>query len=152
MFFGKIIEGVYFENLAKCCCILQKGHQLPVLCLLKLADFYNCFQIRHLLWIADIKQESDDYVTVQEYTIIGRCSRTAQMRTFKPNQFVWTLIIYERKCFQIKRINIDRRIFCLLSLNCLTNEKNCNFVLWVGNKRLIKKKLFDKYIEQTYSI
>lgn len=34
----------------------------------------------------------------------------------------------------------------------ITNEKNCNFVLWVGNKRLIKKKLFDKYIEQAYSI
>ena len=34
----------------------------------------------------------------------------------------------------------------------ITNEKNCNFVLWVGNKRLIKKKLFDKYIEQVYSI
>ncbi len=34
----------------------------------------------------------------------------------------------------------------------LTNEKHCNFVLWVGNKRLIKKRLFDKYIEQAYSI
>ena len=30
--------------------------------------------------------------------------------------------------------------------------KNCNFVLWVGNKRLIKKHLFDKYIEQVFSI
>lgn len=34
----------------------------------------------------------------------------------------------------------------------LTNEKNCHFVLWVGNKRLIKKRLFDQYIEQTYAI
>jgi len=34
----------------------------------------------------------------------------------------------------------------------ITNEKSCNFVLWVGNKRLIKKKLFDKYVEQAYSI
>ena len=24
----------------------------------------------------------------------------------------------------------------------LTNEKNCCFVLWVGNKRLIKRRLF----------
>ena len=29
---------------------------------------------------------------------------------------------------------------------------NCNFVLWVGNKRLIKKRLFDKYMEKIYSI
>lgn len=30
----------------------------------------------------------------------------------------------------------------------ITNDKNCNFVLWVGNKRLIKKRLFDQYMEQ----
>ena len=34
----------------------------------------------------------------------------------------------------------------------LTNEKNCRFVLLVGNKRLIKRRLFDQYIEQEYSI
>ena len=34
----------------------------------------------------------------------------------------------------------------------LTNEKGCRFVLWVGNKRLIKRRLFDQYIEQEYSI
>ena len=28
----------------------------------------------------------------------------------------------------------------------LSNNENCNFVLWVGNKRLIKKRLFDKYM------
>ena len=25
----------------------------------------------------------------------------------------------------------------------LSNEQNCRFVLWVGNKRLIKRRLFD---------
>ena len=34
----------------------------------------------------------------------------------------------------------------------LTNAKDCRFVLWVGNKRLIKRRLFDQYIEQEYSI
>ena len=34
----------------------------------------------------------------------------------------------------------------------LSNEENCPFVLWVGTKRLIKRKLFDKYIENQYSI
>lgn len=34
----------------------------------------------------------------------------------------------------------------------ITNDKNCNFVLWVGRKRLIKRRLFDKYIEQAFSI
>ena len=32
-------------------------------------------------------------------------------------------------------------------LRTITDDENCNFVLWVGNrKRLIKRKLFDQYI------
>lgn len=34
----------------------------------------------------------------------------------------------------------------------ITNDRDCNFVLWVGSKRLIKKRLFDKFIEQVFSI
>ena len=37
-------------------------------------------------------------------------------------------------------------------LRDLTSEQNCRFVLWVGNKRLIKRRLFDQYIEQEYSL
>lgn len=38
------------------------------------------------------------------------------------------------------------------ALRNLTNDPRCEFVLFVGNKRLIKRKLFDKYIEECYSI
>jgi len=34
----------------------------------------------------------------------------------------------------------------------LTNARNCNFVLWVGSKRLIKRKQFDTYLATAYSI
>ena len=34
----------------------------------------------------------------------------------------------------------------------ITNDEKCRFVLWVGNKRLIKRRLFDQYIESCYSI
>ena len=34
----------------------------------------------------------------------------------------------------------------------ITNEDRCKFGLWVGNKRLIKRRLFDQFIEQVYSI
>lgn len=37
-------------------------------------------------------------------------------------------------------------------LRQITNEKTCNFVIMVGNKRLLKRKQFDKYIESQYSI
>ena len=34
----------------------------------------------------------------------------------------------------------------------LIDNDDCKFVLWVGTKRLIKRKLFDEYIEHAYSI
>lgn len=34
----------------------------------------------------------------------------------------------------------------------LTNDEKCNFVLWIGNKRLIKRRIFDRYIEDAYSL
>lgn len=34
----------------------------------------------------------------------------------------------------------------------ITSKKDCKFVLWVGNKRLIKRRLFTKFIEQEFSI
>ncbi len=37
-------------------------------------------------------------------------------------------------------------------LRDMTNDESCKFVLWVGNKRLIKRRLFDLFIEQAYSI
>ena len=37
-------------------------------------------------------------------------------------------------------------------LRDITNKKDCRFVLWVGTKRLIKRRLFDQYIEQAYSV
>lgn len=37
-------------------------------------------------------------------------------------------------------------------LRQLTNCEDCKFVLWNGAKRLIKRKQFDQYLEQAYSI
>lgn len=34
----------------------------------------------------------------------------------------------------------------------ITNERNCKYVLFVGNKRLIKRRLLDEYLDQIYSI
>lgn len=34
----------------------------------------------------------------------------------------------------------------------LTSDDNCNFVLWCGSKRLIKRKAFERYLENMYSI
>lgn len=34
----------------------------------------------------------------------------------------------------------------------ITNGEHCKFVLWIGNKRLIKRRLFDDYVERQFSI
>lgn len=34
----------------------------------------------------------------------------------------------------------------------ISNNNNCPFVLWIGNKRLIKRRKFDEYIEKAYSL
>ncbi len=37
-------------------------------------------------------------------------------------------------------------------LRVLTNDDHCPFVLWNGNKRLIKRRELDKYLEKQFSI
>lgn len=37
-------------------------------------------------------------------------------------------------------------------LRQLTDDDNCEFVLWIGTKRLIKRRKFDEYIEKLYSL
>ena len=37
-------------------------------------------------------------------------------------------------------------------LRKITNDEDCNCVLWVGNKRLIKRELMDEYLKKQYSI
>ena len=34
----------------------------------------------------------------------------------------------------------------------LSDREDCEFVLWVGTKRLIKRRKFDEYIEMAYSV
>ena len=34
----------------------------------------------------------------------------------------------------------------------MTDGENCPFVLWVGSKRLIKRRKFEKFLEEQYSI
>ena len=37
-------------------------------------------------------------------------------------------------------------------LRLLSDKKDCEFVLWIGTKRLIKRRKLDEYIERMYSI
>lgn len=37
-------------------------------------------------------------------------------------------------------------------LRNMTNDEHCPFVLWVGSKRLIKRKKLEEYLDGSYSI
>ena len=37
-------------------------------------------------------------------------------------------------------------------IRTLSDKDNCDFVLWVGSKRLIKRKKFDEYCERMFSV
>ena len=40
----------------------------------------------------------------------------------------------------------------LNKLRDLSNREDCEFVLWVGSKRLIKRRLLDRFLERCFSI
>lgn len=37
-------------------------------------------------------------------------------------------------------------------LRNLTDSEDCQFVLWIGTKRLLKRKKLDEFVERAYSI
>lgn len=37
-------------------------------------------------------------------------------------------------------------------LRKLTDNEDCEFVLWIGSKRLLKRKKLDEFFEKAYSI
>lgn len=37
-------------------------------------------------------------------------------------------------------------------LRLISDKEDCSFVLWVGSKRLIKRRKLDEFIEKAYSI
>lgn len=40
----------------------------------------------------------------------------------------------------------------ICKLRDMSDDPGCDFVLWVGNKRLLKRKKLEKYIEDSYSV
>lgn len=68
----------------------------------------------------------------------------------KENNFI-TIPIWEKAALTVEEAAAYSNIG-LNKIRDLCNQKNCPFVLFVGNRRLIKRKLFEKYLEQTFSI
>ena len=37
-------------------------------------------------------------------------------------------------------------------LRGMTDEPTCDYVMWVGNRRMIKRRKLDEYLENAYSV
>lgn len=37
-------------------------------------------------------------------------------------------------------------------LRQMSNAKNCDYLIWVGNRRMLKRKKLDEFLEGTYSV
>lgn len=59
--------------------------------------------------------------------------------------------ISEKACLTLEEASAYFNIG-INKLRSLTNDENCKYVIWCGNKRLIKKKIFAEYLENQYSI
>ena len=72
--------------------------------------------------------------------------RTGEIDTRKKEVHIWeksNLTVEEATAYSGIGMN---------KLRSLTDEDSCPFVLWVGTKRLIKRRRLDEYIEKCYSI
>lgn len=58
---------------------------------------------------------------------------------------------WEKACMTLEEASAYSNIG-VNKLRELTNDERCGFVMYVGNKRLVKRKLFENFIENTYSI
>ena len=55
--------------------------------------------------------------------------------------------------FQKQNLTIEEAaVYSNIGQHKLTADERCPFVLWVGNKRLIKRRQFDEYMSRAYSI
>ena len=63
---------------------------------------------------------------------------------------------YEVPIWEKANLNIEEAAayfgIGMKKLRELTEDEQCKFVLFVGTKRLIKRRLFEQYLEQAYSI
>lgn len=59
--------------------------------------------------------------------------------------------LWEKVCMTLEEASAYSNIG-VNKLREITDDDKCDFVMYVGNKRLVKRKLFENYIEKTYSI
>ena len=59
----------------------------------------------------------------------------------------------ELSSLEVSLFNTMSREYVLRStLRDMSNEETCEYVLWVGNRRLLKRRKLDEYLDKAYSV
>ena len=77
--------------------------------------------------------------------------RGAEMSKQIRNKFKYDIPIYHRPIISVDEATAYSGIG-RTKLYELTTMENCPFVIWVGTRRVIKRKSFVEYLERQYSI
>jgi len=66
-------------------------------------------------------------------------------------QKIMEVPIWEKMNLTIEEANAYSNIG-IVKIREITLKEDCPFVLWIGSRRLIKRKKFEEYIDKTFSI
>ncbi len=83
--------------------------------------------------------------------MLGKCLICLFCRAQEGEDMAKTIPIWEKSNLTLEEAAAYSGVG-VNKLRELTNDENSKLVLWVGNKRLIKRKLLDQYLEDVYSI
>ena len=76
-------------------------------------------------------------------TIMRKCGKYVPMAKEVPIWNKSNLTLEEAAAYSGIGINKLRK---------MTDDEKCEFVLWIGSKRLIKRRLLDEYTDRAYSL
>lgn len=94
-----------------------------------------------------------NYVTKQECVLLKRIQDRAFQECAGKNrrQNMIEIPIWEKSNLTIEEAAVYSGIG-RNKLRELTESETCTFVLWIGTKRLIKRRKFDEFIDKAYSV
>ena len=73
------------------------------------------------------------------------------MAILKGDDYMKEVPIFEKTCLTLEEAAAYSGIG-INKLRKMSDKEDCPFVLWNGTKRLLKRKLLDKFLEEAYSI
>ncbi len=73
------------------------------------------------------------------------------MEILKGDDCMKEVPIFEKTCLTLEEAAAYSGIG-INKLRKMSDKEDCPFVLWNGTKRLLKRKLLDKFLEEAYSI